>query len=113
MRKNEIEYTDNVINIYGCVVECEAPIRDVQRIDNLVLVRLEFPIGAINNRNIFAYNESGQLVWQIQEGRNVYRDSPYTGMRVKGDEIMAYNWDGADYRVNVEDGSVEFVQFSR
>ena len=60
------------------------------------------------NRNIEAYKADGDLAWLIQEcpagGQN--EDKPYMDIQVKDGNLIAGNWVGLDFFVNLKDGSV-------
>ena len=60
------------------------------------------------NRNIEAYNSNNELVWVIQEapqgGEN--QDKAYMHLEIKNDQIIAGNFIGIDYFVNLNNGTV-------
>jgi len=61
------------------------------------------------NRNVYAYNETGGLVWQIDEVPHGDKDSAkaYMNIWVEKGDLIASNWVGLDYRVNLKNGSVD------
>lgn len=80
-----------------------------------IVVRIEPPVGEIFNRNIFCFSKYGELIWQIQEcPHGTEEDKPYVGL-VCGDrgEIVAANWKGIDYSVNINNGAVVPRSFRR
>ncbi|MGI1679885.1 MAG: hypothetical protein K6L75_14175 [Cellvibrionaceae bacterium] len=60
------------------------------------------------NRNIEAYKADGDLAWVIQEcpagGQN--EDKAYMDIQVKDGQLIACNWIGLDFIVNLKTGSV-------
>jgi hypothetical protein len=64
------------------------------------------------NRNIYAYNVFGELVWQIQEaphGGND-EDKAYMDLKIDKDKLVAGNWVGVDYLVSEVSGMVSQAQ---
>lgn len=62
------------------------------------------------NRNVYAFDENGCLMWQIQEapdGGNE-RPKPYKSLRLTEGKVYVYNWIGTDYWLDLSDGSVHF-----
>lgn len=67
------------------------------------------------DRNVYAFNADGTLKWQIHEvpGGGDY-PKPFTSLKLEGrDKIIAYNWIGTDYQVDLEDGSLHFQGSAR
>jgi hypothetical protein len=70
------------------------------------IVRINPPKGVINNRNVYAVADCGEIVWQVEENGAVYEDSPYTNMAVKTDGLHLYNWDGMDVLIDAATGKI-------
>lgn len=81
----------------------------------MVIVRIEPSKGEIFNRNIFAVSNHGEIVWQIAESpHGTQTDKPYTSVYIgDGGELMAGNWNGVDYVVAAEDGSIKTKSFRK
>ena len=64
------------------------------------------------NRNIEAYDQDDNLIWVIEEapdgGEN--RDKAYMNIWLKEDRLVAGNWTGIDYYVDVNTGAVSLVK---
>ena len=64
------------------------------------------------NRNIEAYDQDDNLVWVIEEapdgGEN--QDKAYMNMWLEEDRLVAGNWIGIDYLVDVNTGAVSSVK---
>lgn len=94
-------------------------IRGLIQLDDLVVV---FVYGAtmeemenLPTRNIYAFNEEGKQVWQVQEPLQ-YDDGvvSYSDIRLKKNgEIIAGSTKGDEYIVNINDGSVEHIKGRR
>ncbi len=94
-------------------------IRGLIQLDDLVLV---FIYGAtteemenLPTRNIYAFNEKAEQVWQIEEPLQ-HNDGivSYADIGLKKDgKIVAGSTKGDEYIVNIKDGSVEHVKGKR
>lgn len=59
------------------------------------------------NRNIYAFDADGNLMWQIQEIFTEHNYAkPYLTITVKDGKLFTYNWIGMDYLVDLKDGSI-------
>ncbi|WP_283190199.1 hypothetical protein [Pseudomonas sp. PMCC200344] len=88
---------------------------DVVACGSLLLVRVEPPIGVIFNRNIFAVTRKGEIVWQIAESpHGTEAEKPYVGIfRAKDGGVVVSNWNGVDYLVDLECGSIAAKAFNK
>lgn len=62
-----------------------------------------------------ACSKAGLLLWQIEESlHGTELDRPYVAIsKDEAGEIVAANWNGVDYRVNMENGSVRVKAFGK
>jgi len=106
---------NNQLVVAGRTIKFECKIAEIVETMDRLIVRLDNPGGTQLNRNIYALGSSGEKLWQIEE-------SPYGGVaensyvRLWMDEhenICASVFQGIDYIVNVEDGSVSAAGFRR
>jgi len=93
----------------------DALIKQTVEIDGLKIQRkypsddklMEYPQENLN-RNVYAFNERGELVWTIQEaphgGEN--QDKAYMSLVIENGKLIAGNFIGVDYIVKLEDGTV-------
>jgi len=93
----------------------DAHIKQVIEIEELKVIRkyppddtlMDYPQENLN-RNVEAYNKNNELVWVIAEaphgGEN--RDKAYMNLFVQDGQLVAGNFIGVDYYVNLADGSV-------
>ncbi len=120
-----ISKTDEVdiVRVHGCVlfigarhIEFPIKVRKALRIKNLVLVLLA-PKGELTpNRNIFCYDLSGNLIWEIEEFRPDLIDEgrAYSGLWIEPDgRVLAYNTCGFDVEVDLETGKISNFEFTK
>jgi hypothetical protein len=90
-------------------------IRQIIEIENLIVVRkyppdeglVSYPQKKLN-RNIEAYDQDDNLVWVIEEapdGRE-NQDKAYMKIWLEEDRLVAGNWIGIDYFVDLSTGAV-------
>lgn len=106
----------DTLNISDQIIEFDADVKQKLVVGKLIVVRV-YPLDEdLNsypqeklNRNVYAYNDQGKLAWQIQEAPHgdVSMDKAYMGVKVKNDILVAENWIGVDYSVNLKDGTVK------
>ena len=59
------------------------------------------------NRNVYAFGGDGRLRWQIEEApHGGERDKPYMAIRIVDGVLVAGNWTGVDYVVDLHNGHV-------
>lgn len=68
--------------------------------------------------NILCFDEKGNLLWEIEECERylpMHPVRPYSSMYMsdKKDELIAYNQNGLEYIVNLEDGKIKLVPGQR
>ena len=78
---------------------------------NGIIVKLyKVPAGYTCNRNITGEDIKGNLIWQVED-INPLIDSPFTNIKVyDGNRIIAYNWSGINYYINIETGICEVIK---
>lgn len=65
-------------------------------------------------RNIWAFNSDGDLVWTIAyPSAKIEGHNPYTSVYIKNGRLIAGNWAGIDYLVNTKNGSVDVISGKR
>jgi hypothetical protein len=63
--------------------------------------------GVDMERNIWAYDAAGNLVWMVSPPTiRPYGSNPYTSVFKKDGKVFGYNWCGYDFEINLSDGSV-------
>lgn len=77
--------------------------------DSIIIKLYDVPAKCKCNRNIVGENEKGELIWQIRDV-NPSLDSPFTDIDyVDNEKIIAHNWLGADYYINIRTGIMQIV----
>lgn len=103
------------VSVDGKNIELPAYLKQTLELGDLTIVRVYPSNDELNsyphndfNRNVYAYNSSGELVWQIQEAPHggVGEDKAYMIVKIDKGKLVAGNWIGVDYEVNLEDGTV-------
>ncbi len=104
---------DGVLIVQG--KEIKLPYPAVQALDyqGLIVVRVDPEVGQIFNRNVFALDANGGVKWQITESpHGTEVDKPYTYITISEDnQLIAGNWNGVDYAVTLDDGSITPISF--
>jgi len=105
----------NILVIGGAQIVLDAPVKQKLELGRLTIVRVYPADEELNsypqeklNRNVYAYDSLGQLVWQIQEAPHggVGEDKAYMDIRTDDGGLVAGNWIGIDYQVELENGVV-------
>jgi hypothetical protein len=116
-----VAHDEKALSVNGVVMEMPSPVRERVNIGELAVVRTypeneklsAYPRAQLN-RNVYAFDGSGKLVWQIQEApHGGANDKPYMRIEAVNGQLIAGNWIGVDYRVNLADGMVEAVGSDR
>ncbi|MEE9444899.1 MAG: hypothetical protein V3V19_04460 [Cocleimonas sp.] len=96
--------------------EVNLPYPVVQALDfnGIVMARVEPEIYEIFNCNIFAVDGKGKIKWQIEESpHGTEVDKPYTSISIMENKLIAGNWNGVDYVVDIKDGSIRTQSFNK
>ncbi|WP_223435071.1 MULTISPECIES: hypothetical protein [unclassified Pseudomonas] len=111
----EFRVEDGRLFIAGQLVDLPCAVGEVVECGDFLAVRVEPAIGVIFNRNVFAIARSGKVLWQIAESpHGTETDKPYVVIfRVKDEGLVAANWNGVDYLVNLECGSISTKTFNK
>jgi len=107
----DIETDNNKLHIcqpdgVGRDVTFKWPISQALVCGEVVVVRIDPPVGACDNRNVYGVAPSGEIVWQIEPIKHSYADSPYTGMSLNSEGAVLSNWDGANVVVEPATGRI-------
>ncbi len=107
------------LDVPGIRVELPAPIRQKIELQGIVIIRVypsddeldDYPQEKLN-RNVYAYKVTGELLWEIQEApHGAERDKPYMNIWLDGDKLIAGNWIGTEYFVDLSSGEVKQTKF--
>ena len=113
--KPKYQLCDGELSIEERVVHFPYPVAQVIIVDSRVIVRLAVPSKERFDRNVYALSLDGKGVWQIQEaphGGNVAK--PFMNLRLSDEgRLIAGNWIGVDYEVDLTSGQVSAVKFAK
>ena len=107
--------TARVLEILGKETKLPAPIKQRIEINDLIIVRIYPGDQELNiypqellNRNIYAFNSSSELLWQIQEAPHggIGEDKAYMNMWLEDEKVIVGNWIGTDYVLDLDSGRV-------
>lgn len=89
-------------------IDLPYPVSEIIDFGDSIAVRVEPPVGVIFNRNVFAFSERGDPLWQIEESpHGTENDKPYVKIiRERDGGLVAYNWNGVDYLVDMANGAI-------
>lgn len=115
MNNIEFSYDKKIINIEGIEITMPYEIADVLEVGSLIIVRVEPVFGEILNDNIYAFSKGGELIWKIEKTpHGTEQDQPYTSLSLSEDNrVIVGNWNGVDYKVNTQNGSITPISFNK
>lgn len=75
-----------------------------------IIIKLyKVPIKYRCNRNITAENKLGEIIWQVEDV-NPSLDSPFSSIEpFEKEKIIAHNWIGANYYIEIQTGKLEII----
>jgi hypothetical protein len=88
------------------IVDFDAPVVQALMSGRIIVLRTESAPGVINNENVYGVALEGHIVWRLKAQKQIYADSPYTGMTIVDGGIRLFNWDGTELLVNPNDGGI-------
>lgn len=108
-----ITYLEKILDINGRKAFLNTNIKEILLFDDLTIARLDD--GQTHgqgdksmNRNVLAFDQNANIVWEIQEaphGDNEW-PKPYTHLSKQDTKLIASNWIGVDYVVDLKTGHV-------
>ena len=64
------------------------------------------------NRNIFRLHPDGGVIWRVPLHRSDY-DDPFVGFRFESDRLLGFTWDGWRFEIDIIDGSLKNLGWSK
>lgn len=115
MSKDSLCFTvaEGILQINGKTVATELPVAQAIPCGDVLVVRLNAPNVVPPLQNVLAFSRDGICQWKIEEGM---KGSPGHYVSLSLDEsnrLIAENFSGITYLVNVLDGSVSDIAFRR
>ncbi|MCK1792767.1 hypothetical protein [Pseudomonas violetae] len=106
---------DGTLLIAGQPVPLPHPVKEALRHKDRLLILVEPPPDVIFNRNVFALSMHGELLWQIEESpHGTEVDKPYVNLHCdKNEWVIASNWNGLSYSVDLHNGAVSVAAFEK
>ena len=65
------------------------------------------------NNNIYCVNSNYEVIWQIKAKPTGFERDPFTSFEFDGRELLARNFSGFKYHVNLQDGSTEMISWAK
>lgn len=106
---------DGVIYINDKKIDLPFPVAEALEYEQSIIVRVDPPAKQIFNSNIYRFALSGNCLWQIEPSpHGTQTNRPYVSIYTSFyNSLVAGNWNGVDYIVNIEDGSVKVKSFKK
>lgn len=84
-------------------------IKKIESFEDYIVVLLEVPSDVIYNENVFVFNDSEQLLWQISADivnkYKIHDDEPFVGFDFNHRrKLVLYNWGGWKIEVDLNTG---------
>ena len=101
--------------IAGQPISLPHPVKEVLHNNDRLLILVEPPPDVIFNRNVFALSMHGERLWQIEESpHGAEVDKPYINLHCdKNGLVIAGNWNGLSYSVDLRNGAVSIDAFEK
>jgi outer membrane protein assembly factor BamB len=87
-------------------------VKQIVDLENYIVVLVGY-CSEVGERNVFCYNASGQLKWQIPNPVQLHEINYYTGIYIREQQLYAYSVSGVEYNLNEETGEIlksEFIK---
>ena len=115
-----ISFQSDVLTVDGVDTVLPYPIQEVLAIRDVVIVRVDsdlaLSVGDKSlNRNVYAFDKIGKLIWQIEESPHggAGRSKPYMAIKNENGNLYADNWIGVNYVVDLGNGKVKTHESGR
>ncbi|MWV40751.1 hypothetical protein [Natrialba sp. INN-245] len=102
----DVSYTENNLQIGDNTVQVPYNILSVLIVEDVIVVLQNPPTNADDEeRNIVAFNKNGNKLWTVESPSSGYRSpKTYTHIQHTDDGLIANNWNGYKYIVDVDSG---------
>ncbi len=107
-------YGTKVVQIAGKDVHFEYPVAQLLLFQDMIIVRVEPNTGVVLNTNVYGFSKSGLLEWEIEESpHGTQEDKPYMSIFISKEKLIASNWNGVNYSVDLRSGKVKAISMNR
>lgn len=108
--EKEIKFKDNILFINKQKVVFSNNIRNIEKLDDIIIVLLSIPQKDEAIDNIYAVSYEGNMLWQVQSLKILFPyqiNLPYEQMVIDGDEIRATDFYGRRYFIDARSGLIK------
>ncbi len=111
----EFKVDDGCLLIADKAVRLPFPVAKAMGLGEAVAVRVDVPTGQVFNRNVYLIDAAGRILWQIEESpHGPGTDKPFMNIWIADDDaLVAGNWNGIDYKVDISSGRICVKSFRR
>lgn|SRR5690554_5752998 len=104
---NVINLNDGEIEVNGKKISFNFDVVEYIELESVIVIRLKIPTNVIFNENVFGLNKDGKIIWQIEQKKFMYENSPYTNMKkINNYKVNLSNWDGTQILINPINGNI-------
>lgn len=109
------KYNDNCLTVNGKSIDFPYDIGDVQEAQGKLIVLLDIPGGVNFINNIYAVNSKTELIWQVQDLREVYPQNqypqlmllPYIYMHIEEGTVRGVDFYARNYYIDLDSGKIK------
>ena len=65
------------------------------------------------NSNIYCINDAGEILWQIKAKPSGFERDSFVSINYNDNRLVARNFSGFEYKVNLENGEVESIGWDK
>lgn len=115
MTDTRITHSKDIVRIDGETIEMDYPVEKAIVHEGVVVVLVEPPVGTDVRDNVAAFDMSGELLWTITPASTEDVETPpvYTDIFEADGSLLAHNWNGGTYEIEMETGEVEYSGWSK
>jgi len=109
------EVLDGVLHVGGNPIHLPFPVAQSIGLIDAVVVRLDVPAGQLFNCNVYLVGADGGIRWRVHESpHGTEDDKPFMNLWLtENGALVAGNWNGVDYDVDLRSGAIHARAFKR
>jgi hypothetical protein len=65
------------------------------------------------NRNVFLLTQTGEVIWRVAYHEGVRGHDPFVNAYPEGERIVGCTWEGWDFEIALEDGSLKKLGWTK
>lgn len=102
-----IKLTDGKLYINNQLIDFSENIDQILEVNELIIYRFEITGKNINNRNVGAVTLEGEKKWIIPESKSALDFKSYHRIYInENNKLIALNWTGMEYLVDIHSGEI-------